>query len=188
MARPRSENRRAAILAAASELVAEQGVGAATAEIAKRAGVPHGSVFTYFATKEELLNTLYRELTTELTDAVLLGMPPDAEARVRFHHLWVKWTAWGVSHPAKRRAQAQLNVSEQVREPIRNAAYEYAEPVFQIIREVSARGILRDAPIRYVGSLVAGWAATTMDFMSMNPSKASDLSELSFKAVLKALA
>lgn len=188
MARPLSEDRRRAILAAATELVAEQGLAAATAEIAKRASVPHGSVFTYFATKEELLNTLYRELTTELTDTVLAGMPKGVDARARFHHLWVTWTRWGVVNEAKRRAQAQLNVSDQVNERIRNAAYEYAEPVFQLIRQISARGVLRDAPVRYVGALVEAWATTTMDFMRHNPAKSDELCELGFKAVMKALA
>lgn len=187
MARPRSEDRRRAILAAATELVAQQGVGAATAEIAKRAAVPHGSVFTYFPTKEELLNTLYRELTTELTNAVLAEMPTGADTRARFHHLWVRWTAWGVANDAKRRAQAQLNVSDQVTDRVRDAAYEYAEPVFQLIRQVSARGVLRDAPIRYVGSLVDAWATTTMNFMSRNATKADELCELGFKSVVKAL-
>ena len=124
VARPRSEDRRNAILAATVEVIAEQGLGAPTAAIAKRAGVPHGSVFTYFETKTELLNVLYLELTRALTDTVLAVMPAEDDTRAQFHHLWVSWTSWGVSHPSKRRVQAQLNVSDQVSELNRNAAYD----------------------------------------------------------------
>ena len=62
MARPKSDDKRNAILAAATQVVAEQGVGAPTATIAKVAGVAEGTLFTYFATKDELLNRLYLEL------------------------------------------------------------------------------------------------------------------------------
>jgi AcrR family transcriptional regulator len=51
MARPRSEDKRNAILEAATEVVAEQGVSAPTARIAKRAGVAEGTLFTYFENK-----------------------------------------------------------------------------------------------------------------------------------------
>ena len=54
MARPRSEDKRTAILEAATEVVAVLGVGAPTAKIAKGAGVAEGTLFTYFATKDDL--------------------------------------------------------------------------------------------------------------------------------------
>ena len=54
MARPLDENKRNAILAATTALIAERGLGASTAEIAKLAQIPHGSVFTYFGTKVEV--------------------------------------------------------------------------------------------------------------------------------------
>ena len=38
--------------------IAEVGLGAPTAKIARRAGVAAGTLFTYFANKEELLNEL----------------------------------------------------------------------------------------------------------------------------------
>jgi AcrR family transcriptional regulator len=187
MARPKSEDKRNAILAATTELVAEQGLGAATAEVAKRAGIPQGSVFTYFSSKVELLNVLYLEVTKELTDTVLAAMPGGKDTRAQFRHLWTTWTDWGVTNPSKRRVQAQLNVSEVVSEQNRKAAYAYADPVFQLIRRVSAEGVLRNAPLEYVGALVDAWAATTMDFMIQRPAEADKLCRSGFDAVWLAL-
>jgi AcrR family transcriptional regulator len=62
MARVRSPGKRSAILEAAVEEIAKSGLKASTAEIARSAGVAAGTVFTYFASKEELLNELYFEL------------------------------------------------------------------------------------------------------------------------------
>ena len=187
MARPRSEDKRNAILAAATDLVAEQGLGAATAEIAKRAGVPHGSIFTYFGTKAELLNALYLELKSELTDTVSVAMPAGDDIRVQFHHLWVSWTHWGASNPAKRRALTQLSVSDQITELSRKAAYEAAGSSLELIKRASASGALRGAPLQYVGAFVETSAAVTMDFMIRDPARADDFCDFGFEAVWRAL-
>ncbi len=55
MARPKSDDKRSAIVSAAIRVIAGQGLGAATATIAKEAGVSNGSLFTYFETKADLL-------------------------------------------------------------------------------------------------------------------------------------
>ena len=67
MARPKSDNKRKAILESAMELFAERGIGhAPTSAISAAAGVAEGTLFTYFKTKDELLNELYRELRKEM--------------------------------------------------------------------------------------------------------------------------
>jgi AcrR family transcriptional regulator len=187
MARPRSEVKRNAILTATTELVAEQGLGAPTAAIAKSARVPHGSIFTYFKTKTDLLNVLYVELSKEMTDTVLATMPAGDDIRGQFHHLWERWTSWGAANLSKRRVQTLLNVSDLVTEQNRNAAYGYAEAVYELYRRASAGGALRDSPSRYVGGLVHGLAETTMDFIVRNPRQAKKFREAGFKAAWRML-
>ena len=70
-----SEDKRTAILEAATEVVAMLGLSAPTAKIAKGAGVAEGTLFTYFANKDELLNRLYLELKMDLRDAMMTGYP-----------------------------------------------------------------------------------------------------------------
>jgi len=66
MARPKSDDKRSAIMNAAIRVIADDGLGAATAKIAKEAGVSNGALFTYFRSKGDLLNQLYIELKTEM--------------------------------------------------------------------------------------------------------------------------
>ena len=54
------------LLEAASECFAEQGLDASIDEIAKRAGIGHGTVFRRFPTKEALLVAVIRERLHEL--------------------------------------------------------------------------------------------------------------------------
>ena len=59
MAAPKSQDKRNAIMEAATRVIAAQGLGAPTMKIAEEA---NGSLFTYFDSKTELFNPLYLEL------------------------------------------------------------------------------------------------------------------------------
>src|ERR1700741_1765587 len=116
MARPLSEDKRTAILEAATEVVAVLGVSAPTAKIAKGAGVAEGTLFTYFANKDELLNRLYLELKMDLRDAMMTGYPAGNSLIDRNRHVWDRFIGWGSAHPLKRRALRQLVVSDRITE------------------------------------------------------------------------
>src|ERR1700691_6252763 len=116
MARPLSEEKRTAILEATAEVVAMLGVSAPTAKIAKSAGVAEGTLFTYFANKDELLNRLYLELKIDLRNAMMTGYPAGKSLFDRSHHVWNRYIGWGSTHPLKRRAVRQLAVSDRITE------------------------------------------------------------------------
>src|ERR1700681_862601 len=113
MARPKSEDKKNAILDAATRLFAERGLAAApTSEISKRAGVAERTLFTYFATTDELLNSLYREIKLELADAMMADIPRKKNVRTRLLHDWDRYVKWGIANPKQRKVLAQLQGSE----------------------------------------------------------------------------
>jgi AcrR family transcriptional regulator len=75
--RRRPEERPREILHAALEVFGEQGLaGARIDEIAARAGVGKGTLYHYFAGKDELFRELVRSAVRDLTEGAL---PPDAQ-------------------------------------------------------------------------------------------------------------
>src|ERR1700759_1970203 len=114
MARPKSDDKRSAIMAAATRIIAAQGLSAPTAAIAKEAGVSNGALFTYFETKADLLNALYLDLKTEMAAASLAGLPTKANIRKQSQHMWTQSLAWATAAPHKRRALSALNVSPEI--------------------------------------------------------------------------
>jgi AcrR family transcriptional regulator len=112
VARPKSEDKRNAILDAATRVFAERGLTAApTSEISKQAGVAEGTLFTYFKTKDDLINALYREIKLELADAMMSGFPRKKSVRTRLRHVWDGYVNWGVTNLEQRKVLAQLQVS-----------------------------------------------------------------------------
>ncbi len=188
MARPLSETRRAAILGAAVELIAAQGTGAPTAQIAKAAKVSEGSLFTYFASKEELFNKLYLEIEADLAAALLDGYPADADPRERTRHLWDQLIAWGNAHPAKRRAIRILKVSDRVAETSRN----HAEGLFGEVRrrlENDLAGHVADgSSMRYLAAMLDSIAETTLDFIARDPGGYERYREAGFELFWKGVA
>ena len=107
MARPLSEEKRQAILAAAAEHVAALGTGAPTAKIAQAAGVSEGTLFTYFDTKEELLNQLFLQIGEDLQQNLSSSFPKRGRPRERMQRLWDSLIQWGISNPVRHKALRQ---------------------------------------------------------------------------------
>jgi AcrR family transcriptional regulator len=87
MAKPQSEAKRDAILHHATRLFAERGyAGTSVAAIARRARLPVGSIYTYFANKEELLRAIidegWNELWHRLQRSVEEQESPEAKLQV----------------------------------------------------------------------------------------------------------
>ena len=183
MARPRSTDKRNAILDAATQVIAVQGVSAPTAKIAKMAGVAEGTLFTYFNNKDELLNELYVQLKAELRDV----MVPDAvktakSAKSAAQQAWTHYVSWGVANPDKRKVLAQLGVSDRVTEHSKAAGMVGFTELNAFLTHNAGAKLLRQQPAAFVGSLLGAMAETTMDFMSRDPSRAQQYSQAGFEA------
>src|SRR5258705_12382089 len=152
MARPKSEDKRNAILDAAARLFAERGLTAApTSEISKQAGVAEGTLFTYFETKDDLINALYREIKLELADAMMSDFPRKKNVRSKLQHVWDRYVNWGIAHPKQRKALAQLQGSEALTKESRKAGGARFAESQPIIRDgLDGRGFRQDLPAELV--------------------------------------
>jgi AcrR family transcriptional regulator len=183
MARPKSDDKRTAILAAATRIIVSQGLSAPTAGIAKEAGVANGSLFTYFETKSDLFNQLYLELKGEMASAIMKGLPQQAGLRDRLFHTWQNWMNWTVSFPEKRRALAQLGVSEEITQPTRSEGHKTMAPVAELLEHARANGSMRKAPLSFVAAIMNSVAEATADFMTQDPANAKKHSKAGFEAL-----
>ena len=187
MPRPRSDEKRSAILEAATRIIVLQGLRAPTAGIAKEAGVANGSLFTYFATKTELFNHLYLELKAEMASATLKHLPASAELHEQFFHVWRNWMNWAVSNPQKRRALALLGVSDEITSETRVAGHRTMAPVAALLERGRASGPMQKSPMGFVVALMNSVAEATMDFMTQDPANAKKYTKEGFDALWRML-
>lgn len=183
MARPKSEDKRASIIEAATRVIATQGLGANTALIAKEAGVATGTLFTYFATKSELFNQLYLELKTEMAEGALRSGAIQGDTWSRMELLWTGWVEWALKGPDKRRTLAQLGAGEEITASTLEAGHKIMAPVASLMDQCRRAGPLKDAPLGFVIALVGAMADTTIDYILGNPEEAEALSRTGFESL-----
>lgn len=187
MARPRCDEKRSAILEAATRVIVTQGLSAPTAGIAKEAGVANGSLFTYFETKAELFNQLYLELKEEMAAAAKKNFPTDAEDRDQLFHIWQLWMNWAVRYPEKRKALAQLSVSEEITPETREAGHKTMAAIAEVLERSRAKGPMGEVSRAFVVALMNSVAEATMDQMVQDAKHAKKYSKTGFDALWRML-
>ena len=115
MARPKSEDKKQALLEAATAAFAQSSIAASTALIARNAGVAEGTLFRYFATKDDLLNALYLHLKQDLCQTMLANLDRTiTEPKEHTRNIWNSYVDWGIRNPLAHAAIRQIGVSEKL--------------------------------------------------------------------------
>jgi AcrR family transcriptional regulator len=182
MARPRSGDKRDAILHAAVQLFAASGIGSTpTSAISASARIAEGTLFTYFSTKEELVNEVYRLIKREVADALMSAYPKAADARVRFRHIWDRYVHWGVTHPAKYRVLEQLQASAAVTADSRAVAAAGLKEIERLGKDSIRKKRIRNIPLPYLAATLGTLAETTIGFVSLNRNSRIDYASIGFE-------
>jgi len=131
-------DKREAILKTALSLFTERGFyGTPTAMISREAGVATGTLFFYFATKEELIDTLYRQIKAEAAAALKNGVDREPGIEEKIHKVGANALAWALSHPNEFRFMEQFAHSPFVS----TTAHEEGMSHFLFLEELMQEGI-----------------------------------------------
>ena len=141
-----SPDKQEAILETALRLFTERGfAGTPTSLISKEAGVATGTLFFYFKTKEELIDTLYRKVKSEAAQAMGRGLDSEKTAKDKFRRLGKNAAGWGIKNPAKLKFMEQFAHSPFVS----TSAHEEGMSHFFFLEQLVRQGI-QDGEIRTV--------------------------------------
>lgn len=151
-----STNKREAVMAAALELFVERGFfGTAVPDIADKAGVGAGTIYRYFASKEVLVNEIYRAEKMRWGQ-VLVASVATTTARELFRSLWLRMARFTVEnqqsfvfmelHHHARYLDAESRALEQ----------RMLELFANVITAAQARGELKVGPPRLLMAIVMG--------------------------------
>ena len=151
-----SNSKREQILQATLNLVSERGFhGASVALIANEANVGMGTIYRHFGTKENLIIELYREIKSDLINAMVAGQK-DATIRARFAHLWRNLATYYMAHPKALSFMEQYANSPYMMKITEEERRELEAEVYQFIQYAQAQGVLKEVPIPILKATVYG--------------------------------
>ena len=182
MARTKSSEKRQALLQSAVRAIAEEGLGVSTAKIAKGAGLAEGTMFTYFASKNELFNELYVELKTGTYRLIHENFPYGAGLRERTKHVWTEYLRWAIERPQERKVSVLLNLSMVISAATRDLMDSERGVVAQTMDELGKRGSFKDLPPGFASSSMIAMQEAVMDMAAKKPLQKAKLVEGAFDA------
>ena len=188
MARPKSEDKKQALLAAATAAFAQSGIAASTSAIARSAGVAEGTLFRYFATKDDLLNELYLSIKSGLVQVMVASLKPnESRPKENARNIWNSYIDWGMRKPMEHKAIRRMSLSERITDETRTRVKEMF-PELNEICQLSVKPIfLSDAYRTFGDALFLSLAETTIEYASNDPQRAPELIALGFEAMWQAL-
>jgi AcrR family transcriptional regulator len=179
MARPKSDDKRRAILEAATEVFAERGFAhAPTSAISKTAGVAEGTLFTYFSSKDELINELYRGLRKEL-DQELSGYPFEADARIRIRFIWDRFLNRAKLQPRRLSVIKQLRASGRLFKEAETPTLTLTE-LLKATKEAADGDRLKEVSAEFLVLQFRAQAEATVDYIAAHPEEEAAAREAGF--------
>jgi hypothetical protein len=103
------------------------------------------------------------------------------------YHLWSHWLHWATACPEKRRALAQLAVSDTITPQSHQTASHAMAGVANLLGRIHERGPLREAPLEFVLTLMSALADATIDAMLQDPANADTYGTVGFAALWRIL-
>jgi len=172
MARPKSEDKRNALLSAATKVFALNGLAASTASITKAAGMAEGTLFIYFKGKDDLMNTLYAEIKNDLAESMLRDHSPKSTPDEAMQHIWNNYIDWGAQNHDRLTVLHKLKVWEGLKPEIAEATMARFEELHKLLDGAIAGGALKDVPQQFLLAMFSTQAETVLQFIKNDPERA----------------
>jgi AcrR family transcriptional regulator len=154
---PDSSPKREAILDAALELFAELGFhGATVPQIAERARTGAGTIYNYFASKEELVNVLFQKWKSELGRVLMEDFPLDQPMRIKFHEIWKRLAQFAKDHPQALDFLELHHHGQYLDAQSRAVEKELLAPFYLMVEHAQEQKELKRVQPEILGSIVFG--------------------------------
>lgn len=168
------------------EVFAERGIAhAPTSAISSAAGVAEGTLFTYFKTKDELLNELYRELRKEM-DREMPDYPYTADARIRLRFVWDRYLNLAMKYPKRLKVLQQLRSSGRLLKDAEAPNMVIME-LLHTTKEAAERGGLHNVSAEFLVLMFRAQAEATVEFIGAHRDLEAESREIGFKLIWREL-
>jgi len=187
VARPKSEDKRLALLDATTRAIAEFGLGAATSLIAREAGVAEGTLFRYFATKDVLLNEVYHHHKQALGIELMKTYDQTLPVKDRTRKIWNTYIDWGLVNIDARKVMSQLTVSGKITKETLQRTFDEFPELRQLSNENITNEYLTCGESPFADAIFFALAETTMEFAAREQERKQDYMAAGFDVMWRGM-
>lgn len=142
--RPRIKDKRSAILRAALKVFAEGGVnGVPMPVVAQQANVGTGTIYRYFASKDLLVNELFREQKLTINQRVYRDLDVQRPPREVFNEIWKRMVQFTRDEPDAYRFMELQDHRPYLDDASRKLEREALTPILERYRTLQSLGLFR---------------------------------------------
>ena len=187
---PETTEKQQAILDATLELIGERGFhGTPMSAIADRAGVGAGTIYRYYASKDDLINALYVREKGRINAQILAGYRPDMPTREAMLLMWRNALETRACQEGAFRFLEQYYNSPFIGDDTRRVREQMMREYLDIIERGVKEGVLRDLPRPVILSLMLGPVANLATAARLGDIELDDaMSRSAFEAVWRSIA
>jgi len=168
-------SKRDAVVKSAYELFAKEGFhNTTTAKISKNAGVATGTLFTFFKTKEELIDTIYLEAKEEILRKIQIAIDLEKSVYQNLKIVFRTWGKWALKEPIKFKFVIQYSNSAYITETTKEQVASNCSNFNSIYQRGIDEGLIKDLPIDFLSSIFGSCGVATINYLIENPDLKKD--------------
>ena len=150
-------DKKTAVFGATLELISEQGFhGAPMSQIAERANIGVGTIYRYFASKDELINALYIDIKTKLARYILQKHSENLSVEEGFENIFKNLIYYFIEHPAELSFVEQYENSPMITEATHQQVMQIAWPWKYLFERAIKESLLKELPIEIMSAILYG--------------------------------
>ncbi|SFJ76341.1 transcriptional regulator, TetR family [Paenibacillus sp. UNC496MF] len=180
------------IMAATLDLIHEEGLQSVTfSKIFKRANVGSGTIYNYFANKEEMVNHVYKEARMHMGEYLLQGFNPEESLFERFKRLQLNRLQFGIHFQKEFLFIDNFSFSPYISPELRQMddAHHSREVILSLIIEGQKQGVIKEMDSNLCHQLIHGIISSILKGYyihkyPLNDFQIQQIVEASWKAIL----
>lgn len=151
------KDKKSIVLESTLELISEQGIySTSMSQISKHAKIAVGTIYLYFPNKEDLINSLYFNIKTDLADYVFKNYSEDNSIEERFFILFKNIINYFIMHPKEFSFVEQYVNSSMIPSHIKEEVVDVFKKANNLFKEAYEKKVIKDLPIEMLIALIDG--------------------------------
>jgi AcrR family transcriptional regulator len=149
--------KKAAALKATLELISELGFqGTSISKIAEKANIGVGTIYRYFANKEDLINALYIDIKTNSSRVILGNYSKELSTSESLKHVINSTVHYFIKNPIELSLMEQYENSPLITATTHEEVTHLIEPLMDLFRCAVAENLLKELPFEILVTLFSG--------------------------------